>query len=61
MSRGIVELLLQMGMGNPTRGKDRIQGATANPGHPIFNMTVSNILKGPGTEPASFRKNIEKL
>ncbi len=56
VAREIVELVLRMAKEDPTWGYDRIQGALANPGHPVSNRTVGNILKAHGIEPAPDRK-----
>jgi len=47
--------ILRFARENPTWGYDRIQGALANVGYPISDMTVGNILKAHGIEPAPER------
>jgi hypothetical protein len=56
LSPDVVELILRLARENPTWGYNRIQGALANLGHQISDITVSNILKAHGIDPASDRK-----
>jgi putative transposase len=49
-------LVVRLASENPTRGYDRIQGALANLGHTLSDVTVGNILKQRGIEPAPDRK-----
>jgi hypothetical protein len=56
VSQEIVELVLRIAKENSTWGYDRIQGALSNLGHVISSMTVTNILKAHGIEPAPDRR-----
>ena len=51
----IVDLTVKFAKQNPTWGFDRIQGELAKVGYPIYDTTVSNILKAHGIEPAPTR------
>jgi hypothetical protein len=49
-------LVLRLAQENPRWGYDRIQGALANLGHDLSDMTLGNILKESGIEPAPDRQ-----
>jgi putative transposase len=55
VSDAIEALVLQMANDNPTWGYRRIQGALANLGHSIDNITVRNILRRHHIDPAPKR------
>ena len=52
----VQQLVLKLAKENPTWGYDRIQGALANLGHAISDISVGNILKGHGIPPAPERQ-----
>jgi transposase InsO family protein len=56
VSQEIAQPVLRMARENPTWGYDRIQGALANLGHHVSGITVGNILKAHGVEPAPDRR-----
>jgi hypothetical protein len=56
ISAEVAELVLRMARENPSWGFDRIQGALANLGHLISDISVGNILKAHGVDPAPDRK-----
>jgi hypothetical protein len=51
----IVDLILRMGLENPSWGYTRIRGALANVGHQTGRGTIANILREHGIEPAPER------
>jgi putative transposase len=51
----IVDLVMRMGLENPSWGYTRIQGALANLGHQVGRGTIANILKENGIDPAPER------
>src|SRR5713226_1818087 len=51
----IVDLVLQMGLENPSWGYTRIRGALTNLGHQVGRGTIANILRDSGIEPAPGR------
>ena len=56
MSPGVVGLVFRIAKGSPTSGYERIRGALCNLGHQVSTMTVANILKSHGIEPAPGRR-----
>jgi transposase InsO family protein len=45
-------LVVRLAQENPSRGHDRLQGASANFGHVLSDRSVANILRRHGVEPA---------
>jgi putative transposase len=56
VSEEVKQLVLRMTRENPFWGYDRIQGALSNLGYSISDITVGNILRANGLEPAPERK-----
>jgi hypothetical protein len=53
--REISQLILRMAHDNPRWDYTRIQGALANLNHKVGRVTIANVLKGNGMEPAPER------
>ena len=56
VSEEIQQLVVKLANENPAWGYDRIQGALANLGHTLSDMSVAHILKEHGIPPAPERK-----